>query len=239
MRLLHLEVGDAVAQQAADAVVLLEDGHVVARARELLGGGESRRAGADDGDLAAGAQRGLLRHDPALVPRAVGDRVLDGLDAHRVVIDVEHARGLARRRADAAGELGEVVRRVQHRGSVLPLVRVHQVVEVRNDVVDRAAAVAERRAAVHAARGLHLGVVDLQADDEFLVVLQARLHGRVALLEALVLHEAGDFSHDLFLMLVAARRPLRGRRARSSGCLTWRGRTAASRRPCQSSPWRS
>jgi hypothetical protein len=34
--LLHLEVGDAVAQQAADAVVLLEQRHVVAGARELL-----------------------------------------------------------------------------------------------------------------------------------------------------------------------------------------------------------
>jgi hypothetical protein len=27
-------------------------------------------------------------------------------------------------------------------------------------------------------------------------VLQALRHGRVALLDALVLHEAGDFSHD-------------------------------------------
>ncbi len=182
----------------------------MAGTRELLCRGQAGRAGADDGDLATAAQRGLLRHDPAFVPRAIDDRVLDGLDAHRQVVDVEHARRLARRRADAAGELGEVVRRVQHRGRVLPLVGIDQVVEVRNDVVDRAAAVAERRAAVHAARGLHLRLVGLQADDEFLVVLQALRHGRVALLDALVLHEAGDFSHDLFLMLVAVRRPRAG-----------------------------
>jgi hypothetical protein len=50
---------------------------------------------------------------------------------------------------------------------------VHQIVEVRNDVVDRAAVVAERRAAVHAARALHLGLRVVEADDEFLVVLQA------------------------------------------------------------------
>ncbi len=57
--------------------------------------------------------------------------------------------------------------------ALLPVLPVHQVVEVRNDVVDRAAAVAERRAAVHAARGLHLGLLVVQAEDEFLVVLEA------------------------------------------------------------------
>src|ERR1039457_1777119 len=39
--LLHLEVGDAVAQQPADAVVLLEDRDAVAGARQLLRGGEA------------------------------------------------------------------------------------------------------------------------------------------------------------------------------------------------------
>jgi hypothetical protein len=51
---------------------------------------------------------------PALGPGAVDDGVLDRLDAHRVVVDVERAGGLAGRRADAAGELGEVVGAVQH-----------------------------------------------------------------------------------------------------------------------------
>ena len=53
-----------------------------------------------------------LRHDPALVPRAVDDRDLDLLDRDRVaLVDLEHARRLARRRAEPPGELGEVVRR--------------------------------------------------------------------------------------------------------------------------------
>ena len=51
--LLHLEVRDAVAQQAADAVVALEDGDCVARARQLLGRREARGARADDGDRLA------------------------------------------------------------------------------------------------------------------------------------------------------------------------------------------
>jgi hypothetical protein len=148
------------------------------------------------GDLLAGLVLRGLRRDPALGPGAVDDGVLDRLDAHRVVVHVQRARRLAGCGADAAGELGEVVGAVQHLDGVLPVAAVHQIVEVRNDVVDRAAVVAKRRAAVHAARRLHLGLRVVQADDEFLVVLQALGDGLVALLDALVFHEAGDFSHD-------------------------------------------
>jgi hypothetical protein len=42
--LLHLELGDAVAQQAADAVGALVDGDGVSGAGELLGGGEAGRS---------------------------------------------------------------------------------------------------------------------------------------------------------------------------------------------------
>jgi hypothetical protein len=155
VRLLHLEVGDAVAQQAADAAVLLEHRHAwPARASCCAA---ARPAGPEPTTatfLPVFAAGGAAH--PAFGPGAVDDGVLDALDAHRVVVDVERAGGLAGRRADAAGELGEVVGLVQHLDGVLPVAAVHQVVEVRDDVVDRAAAVAERRAAVHAARALHL-----------------------------------------------------------------------------------
>ena len=59
--LLHLELGDAVAQQAADAVGALEHDDVVAGAGQLLGGGEAGRAGADHGDPLAGLHRRHLR----------------------------------------------------------------------------------------------------------------------------------------------------------------------------------
>ena len=42
--LLHLEVGNAVAQQAAGLGVLLEHMHVVPGARELLRAGQARRS---------------------------------------------------------------------------------------------------------------------------------------------------------------------------------------------------
>ena len=45
--LLHLELGDAVAQQAADLVGALVDRDGVAGAGQLLGGGQAGRAGAD------------------------------------------------------------------------------------------------------------------------------------------------------------------------------------------------
>ncbi len=52
--LFHFEIGDAIAQQAADSVVLLEHGDVVPGARQLLGAGQTRRAGTDHRNLAAG-----------------------------------------------------------------------------------------------------------------------------------------------------------------------------------------
>jgi hypothetical protein len=56
--LLHFEIGDAVAQQAADAVVLFEHGDGVAGARQLLRGGQAGRTGADHGHALAGLDGG-------------------------------------------------------------------------------------------------------------------------------------------------------------------------------------
>ena len=56
--LLHLELGDAVAQQPADAVGALEHDHVVARPGQLLGRGQPGRPGADDRDPLAGRPLG-------------------------------------------------------------------------------------------------------------------------------------------------------------------------------------
>ena len=110
-----------------------------------------------DGDpLARAAPIGTCGVDPALVPRPVDDLDLDLLDRHRVGVDAEHARRLARRRAQPAGELGEVVRGVQAVDGVAPVVAVDEVVPVRDQVAERAAVVAERDAAVHAAPGLGL-----------------------------------------------------------------------------------
>ena len=127
---------------------------VVAGARELLRARQAGGAGADDRDALAGLARRRLRRDPAFLPALVDDGVLDRLDADRIVVDAEHARRLARRGTDAAGELGELLVECSTSSASLPVLPVDQVVPVRNDVVDRAAGLAERDAAIHAARAL-------------------------------------------------------------------------------------
>jgi len=124
MDLLHLEVGDAIAQQAAHTVGLLEDGDGVTGARQLLGAGEAGRARTDDGHPLAGAARRGLGRDPAFLPALVDDLAFDRLDRHWRVYEVERAGLLAGRRADAAGELGKVVRRLQVVQRQLPLVAI-------------------------------------------------------------------------------------------------------------------
>src|SRR5436190_642636 len=65
---LHLEIGDAVAQQATDAIGLLEQAHGMPGARQLLGAGHAGRPGPDDRDALAGAARRRRGLNPALLP---------------------------------------------------------------------------------------------------------------------------------------------------------------------------
>src|SRR5450756_1857213 len=76
------------------------------------------------------------------------------LDRHGGLIDAEDTRGLARRRAQTPGELREVVRGVQPLDRLPPVAPPDEVVPLGNEVAERAAGVAERDAAVHAAPGL-------------------------------------------------------------------------------------
>ena len=167
-------------------------------ARQLLRRRHAGRAGADHGDLPAGLANGGLRLHPTHFPGLVDDRVLNRLDADRVVVDVQRTGRFTRRRTDAAGELGEVVGRMQHLAGLAPVLRgvpKHKIIPVRNDVVDRAAAHAERDAAVHAARALHLGLVIGQVQDELVVVGQPLGYRQAAFRQPRVFEEPGDFAH--------------------------------------------
>src|SRR5260221_14127965 len=141
---------------------------------QLLCGGEARRAGADDRDRASRALARRLRDDPPLFPRAVDDRELDLLDRHRVpLVDLEHAGGLAGRRAEAAGELREVVRAMQLLDRLREALAVDEVVPVGNQVAQRAAVMAEGNAALHAARALLLQLDEREELHELAVVVDA------------------------------------------------------------------
>ena len=153
--LFDLEVRHAEAHQATDRLVALEQRHAMPGPAQLLGRRHPRRPGADDGHAVAGLAPRRFGHDPALVPGAVDDRVLDLLDRDRVALaDLEHTRRFARRRAEAPGELGEVVRGVQLRDRLAPAIAIHEIVPVGYQVAQRAAVVAEGDPAVHAASAL-------------------------------------------------------------------------------------
>ena len=113
-RLLELELGDAVAQQATDALGPLEDHDRVSGPGELLGGREPGRTRSDDRHLLAGpgaAPDGAPAHQSSAAHSAISSSTC--LISTGSEVMPEHARALARRRAEPAGELGEVVRRVQ------------------------------------------------------------------------------------------------------------------------------
>ncbi len=202
--LFHLEVGDAITKQTAGLGEFFVDMDVVAGACELLRGREARGSGADDRDLLAGLDRGDLRLQPAIVPGTIHNGAFDGLDGDRVVVDVERAGRLAWRGADAAGELGEIVGRVQVARGFFPVALIDEVVEVRDLVVDRAARRARRHrtgavaigdAAIHAARGLIAGVLLAQGNDEFAIMLQTLGDRRVLALIPVDLEKTCDLAH--------------------------------------------
>src|SRR5690606_31569418 len=136
-----------------------------------------------------------LRHDPALRPALVDDGMLYRFDADGVVVDVQRTGGFARRGAHAACELGKVVGRMQHVQRAAPVLLVDQIIPVGDDVVDGAAAGAERYAAIHAARTLLLGFVVRQCIDELAPVFKAHERRFVGFFDALEFKKAGNLAH--------------------------------------------
>ena len=211
--LLHLEVGNAIAQQAAGLAVLLKDMHLVPDARELLRAGKAGGAGADDGDALAGLVGGQLGRQPAIGPGAIDDGAFDRLDRHRRVAEVERAGGFARRGADAAGEFGEIIGRMQIAGGFLPIGAIDEIVPVRDLIIDRAAGVAIGDAAIHAARGLILRRLLRQRDHEFLIVADSVGRGRIAPVAPVDLEETCHLAHANPSAAVRGPRRARLRRA--------------------------
>src|SRR5262249_55138966 len=154
--------------------------------------------------------------------RAVGDRALDRLDGHRIVVDVEGARRLAWRWTDAAGDLRKIVGAMQIARGLPPVAAVDQVVPVRDQIVhrtaggragDRAGAVTLRDPAVHAARRLLAVLLFGERQHEFAPVLDALLNRLVIAVLTIVFEEPGDLAHALFGRLHSARLFQFGKRA--------------------------
>ena len=169
----------------------------MARAVQLIGRGEAGRPGADDGDALAGADERRTWRDPPFVERAIDDRHLDRLDRHRIAHDAEHARAFARSRAQPAGEFRKIVCRVQPLARRLPAIAIDEIVPVGNQIAERASLMAERDAAVHAARRLILQHRLGDREIDLAPVVDAignRPRGRLLPRD---FDEPGDFAHNV------------------------------------------
>ena len=165
------------------------------RAVQLLGRREPGRAGTDDRHLFPRADQRRPGHHPAFGEPFVDDRHFDRLDGDGIVVDAQHARPFARRRAQPSGELGEIVRRVQPFEGGLPVVAIDEIVPVGNQVAQRASLMTERNAAVHASRALLLQLFLRVRKVDFLPVLQALGNRTRRRLLAMNFDEARRFTH--------------------------------------------
>ena len=120
--------------------------------------------------------RRWLSDDPPFVEAALNDRHFNLLDRNRIRVDRKHAGGLAWRRADTTGELGEVVCQVERFKCLTPLPAVDKVVPLGDQIAKRATLVAERHSAVHASSTLVAELV-LRLKVEVLAVILDPLCG--------------------------------------------------------------
>ena len=204
--LVELHVRNAIHEQSAGAVRAFEHRDGVSSLVELGGSAQSSRAGTDDGDLFPGAFSRSLGSYPTFLPTFINDRDFDVLDGDRRPADADGAGTLAWSGTDTTRKLGEVVGLVQTLKSFFPQTAIDQIIPFRDEVVDRTTAghaaderagMAKRNTAVHAPRTLFLELCLGQVVMYFLPVAKTRDRIAVGRKFALVIDEAGWFSHDV------------------------------------------
>ena len=131
---LQLEIRDAVAQQPARPLAFLKHRHRMTGAIELLRGGQAGRPRTDHRHALACTCRRRLRLDPTAFERTLDDRLFNGLDHGRSLVNAQHAGLFAQGRAQASRELRKVVRRRQPVPSQPPLAAIHQIIPFRTQV---------------------------------------------------------------------------------------------------------
>ncbi len=102
-----------------------------------------------------------------------------------------------RARAEATGELGEIIGGVEALNGPGPLIAVDEVVPLGDQIPEWAAVVAERNTAVHATRALVLGVFGAERFVDLAPVAQAYLDRAPTRQMAVELHETGGLTHGL------------------------------------------
>ena len=133
--------------------------------------------------------------DPTLAKGALNDCLLDLLDRYRRIVDAQDAGRFAGRRTYPSSELGKVVRGMESTNGFFPAIAVNEVIPIRDDVVERAARVAEGHAAIHAAGRLGAQFLLREFLVDLLEVIDALQNGPARRDFPGVLHESGGFAH--------------------------------------------
>ena len=132
------------------------------------------RATTDNGDALSSLQRRNLWCHPSFSPRTINNRYFNLFDVHRVLVNSKHACGFARSRTEAACEFRKVVCGMKSFNGILPMLAIHQVIPVRNEVAERASVIAKRDTAVHATSSLTLENLTIKRFVDLFPVLQTK-----------------------------------------------------------------
>ena len=168
-----LEVWDTIAQQAADTIIFFKHSDGVTCTCELLRARQACWARTNHRNGFTGFVSGRLGHNPAFGPSFVNNCMLDGFDPNGIIIDVQCASRFARRGTNTPGKFWKIVSRVKHIQSTTPILAKYEVVPVGDDVVNRAAVITKRYAAIHAARRLFAGLLIREMQNEFTPMFEA------------------------------------------------------------------
>jgi hypothetical protein len=155
-RLLELELGYPVSNQSANALVLLEHNDIVSEPAQLLRRSQASGPGSNDCHTEAGGTPRRTRHNPALLKATIRNRLLNVPDSNRLVHQSKHARRLAGRRTEPAGELRKIVGSMERLERVVPFTPRNEIVPFGDDVPHGTASLTltERDSTIHAARSL-------------------------------------------------------------------------------------
>ncbi len=107
----------------------------------------------------------------------VDDVLFDEFDGDGFFVDTEDAGLFAGRRADAAGEFGEVIGFMEHIEGSAEAALVDEVVPLGDDVSEGAGVVAEGDTAVHTASALVAEFFFLEVEVDFVPVEDSELDG--------------------------------------------------------------
>ena len=202
--LVQLHIGNAVAQQSAGAIVALKHRHPVAALIEQQRRRQPGRAAAHHGHPLARAHLGGLPAHQAMGKSVLNDLALIVLGGDRLTVFPAGAGRLTQGGTHPGGELRQAVGAAEADIRLFPVAVVHQIVDLRHQVVEGTAGghaadhhprLAEGDAAVHTPGPLLLLLLEGKGSVELVKGVNAlqRRDGRPVL--PLIFHKSCGLSH--------------------------------------------